>query len=133
MSNEETPIEPVQPVAGPPIDPPAAPPADRATSYAPPPPGRMFRVRSVLAVAAAGVVVGGLGGATISHLADHPEGPEHGSSDREGFPGGPLPGGGQLPGGEGQLPGAPPAGQVPSVPRDDSEDQSSSSGGSSAS
>jgi hypothetical protein len=59
----------------------------------------------------------------VTHLADGPDR----SGDHRSFPEGPLPGG------QGQLPGAPPTGQVPGVPRDDSEDPSSGSDGSSAS
>jgi hypothetical protein len=80
----------------------------------------------VIAVAAAGVIVGGLGGAAIAHLAGESDRSEHGFSDRDGFPGGPFPSGeGSLPGG--RLPGGPPNGQVPAVPRDEPEDQSSDS------
>jgi hypothetical protein len=121
MTDENTPIEPVQPIDGPPVEPPAQKQPPGWTPTPPAGPGRMFRIRSVLAVAAAGVIVGGLGGATITHLADHSDRSDHGFSDRGGFPGG-------------QVPAGPPNDRVPSVPRDDSEDQpSGSSEGASAS
>lgn len=117
---------PVDPYAGAqpgPADvppPPYAPPA----SFAPPAPknGRMFQLRSVVAIAAAGVVLGGFGGATVSHLVDGSDRGDHGWSER------PEPGDGQLPG-DGQVPGLPPEGQVPGLPQGDSDDDQSSDGG----
>ncbi len=107
MSDTE-PTEPTEPTA---TQPPAAPePTTPAADAAPVRPrlrDRVFGLRSLVAVALAGLVLGGVGGFGIHAATD--DGGGDGRMDRFGpggaFPGGPFPGG---PGGRGGPGGFPP-------------------------
>lgn len=48
-------------------------------------------MRSLIAVGLAGVIVGGLGGTTVTALVTHDDGPSHSSNVEGGFRGGPGP------------------------------------------
>ena len=81
----------------PPSDVPAAPAAPAAARV--PLKHRLFNFRSVVAVAAAGVILGATAGAGVTAATHHDD---HRRSDRAGFGPGQMPDGGQVPGMPGQ-------------------------------
>lgn len=89
-------------------------PADDVQPAATDKPGRLFRMRSVIAVGLAGAIVGAAGGATVTALVDG-DGGRHDRMFQQGGPGGH--------GERGEMPGMPPPGGMPAVPQDDSGDE----------
>lgn len=91
------------PVADPAQAAPPTPPSGPATPAAPRLRDRVFRLRAVLAVAAAGVIVGGMAGAGLTAVADG-HGGGRSQPGRFGFRPGQAPG---MPGGMPGMPGVP--------------------------
>ncbi len=79
-------------------------------------------MRSLIAVGLAGVIVGGLGGTTVTALVTHDDGPSHSSNVEGGFRGGPGP----MPRPEGRPGGADE--EQPALPPEEQDDPSDDSG-----
>lgn len=101
-------LAPVDPAQAAPATPPT-PPDDTGTPPAPRLRDRVFRLRSVVAVAAAGVIVGGVAGAGLTAVADG-HGDRRPELGRNGF------GPGQAPGMSGGMPGMPGGQGFPGMP-----------------